>query len=120
MIISGARGPARAHFFTSQFVSARYHDAQTNDKVIKNMAEDAFAAEMRRRAANQLFLAEPEPPVYSFNTMRAAPRAGSDAYPGRARNFDERPSGRRRLNLFAKSVIFASERRQSSIYSANR
>jgi hypothetical protein len=27
---------------------------------------------MRRRAAIQLFLAEPEPPVYSFNAMRAA------------------------------------------------
>jgi hypothetical protein len=31
------------------------------------MAEEAFAAEMRRRAAIQLFLAEPEPPVYSIN-----------------------------------------------------
>jgi hypothetical protein len=33
----------------------------------KNMAEEAFAAEMRRRAAIQLFLAKPEPPVYYIN-----------------------------------------------------
>jgi len=33
----------------------------------KNMVEETFAAEMRRRAAIQLFLAEPEPPVYSIN-----------------------------------------------------
>jgi protein-disulfide isomerase len=33
----------------------------------KNMAEEAFAAEMRRRAAIQLFIAEPEPPVYPIN-----------------------------------------------------
>lgn len=32
----------------------------------KNMAEEAFAAEMRRRAEIQLFLAEPEPSVYSI------------------------------------------------------
>lgn len=33
----------------------------------KNMAEEAFASEMRRKAAIQSFLAEPEPPVYSIN-----------------------------------------------------
>jgi protein-disulfide isomerase len=33
----------------------------------KNMAEEAFAAEMRRRAAIQSFLAEPSPPVYTIN-----------------------------------------------------
>jgi hypothetical protein len=35
----------------------------------------------------------------------------------RAQNFESPSSGHRRLNLFAKSVIFAVERRQSSIYS---
>jgi hypothetical protein len=33
----------------------------------KNIAEEAFAAEMRRGAAVRLFLAEPEQPVYSIN-----------------------------------------------------
>jgi hypothetical protein len=83
------------------------------------MAEEAFAAEMRRRVAIQMFLAELEPTVYSFNTMR--PAGGLEAMrTRRAENVESRSSGRRQLNLFAKSVIFAVERRQSSIYSANR
>jgi protein-disulfide isomerase len=32
----------------------------------KSIAEEAFAAELRRKAAIQLFLAEPEPPVYDI------------------------------------------------------